>query len=139
MHGFVGGKTLLGCAIAESLRRNGRSIRYVTVAELIRAIRAPWNKRDSRETVDEILQHFMEVDLLVLDEVGLQSGTDNELTQLTEVLDLRYREMKPTLVISNCTREELNMFLGERSVDRLRENGGTSSIGQAEEAIRAEQ
>lgn len=118
------GKTLLACIIAESLRRNERVIRYVTVAELIRAIRAPWNRRDSQETVDEVLNCFRLPDLLVLDEVGVQFGTDGELAQLTEIIDLRYRDVKPTLVVSNCTREELKKFLGERGVDRLRENGG---------------
>jgi nucleoside-diphosphate-sugar epimerase len=32
--------------------------------------------------------------------------------------------MRPTLLASNCTKDELKGFLGDRIVDRLRENGG---------------
>jgi DNA replication protein DnaC len=32
--------------------------------------------------------------------------------------------MKPTVVISNLAKEALGEFIGERSIDRLRENGG---------------
>jgi DNA replication protein DnaC len=117
------GKTHLACAIAKSVAQSGRSTRYFTVQELIRSIRATWQpgRLDSEETV---LRRLREVDLLVLDEVGVQFGTEAERTQLTEVMDMRYRAMKPTLVVSNCTRSELKKYLGERIADRLRENDG---------------
>jgi DNA replication protein DnaC len=117
------GKTHLACAIAKSVAQSGRSTRYFTVQELIRSIRATWQpgRLDSEETV---LRRLRELDLLVLDEVGVQFGTEAERTQLTEVMDMRYRAMKPTLVVSNCTRSELKKYLGERIADRLRENDG---------------
>jgi len=118
------GKTLLSIAIANSLIKIERSVCHVTVGQLIRTIRAPWNDQNSRETVDDVLERFKRFDLLIVDEIGVQFGTDAELVQLAEVIDARYAAMKPTLVISNCTPGELNKFLGDRAVDRLRENGG---------------
>lgn len=110
-------------AIAHGLARRGRSTRYLTVAELIRLIRDTW-QRNSFSTTAEVLRRLRELDLLVLDEVGVQFGTEAELTQLTEVMDVRYRDTKPTLVISNCAIGDLKRYLGDRIVDRLMENGG---------------
>lgn len=100
------GKTHLACAIAKNITQSGRSARYFTVQELIRSIRAAW-RPDSLDSVERVLQRLQEFDLLVLDEVGVQFGTEAESTQLTEVMDLRYRAMKPTLVVSNCSVGEL--------------------------------
>jgi DNA replication protein DnaC len=117
------GKTHLACAIAKSVAQSGRSARYFTVQELIRSIRAAWQP-DRLYSVEQVLQKLQEMDLLVLDEVGVQFGTEAECTQLTEVMDLRYRAMKPTLVVSNCAVGELKNYIGERIADRLRENEG---------------
>jgi DNA replication protein DnaC len=117
------GKTHLACAIAHGLARRGRSTRYLTVAELIRSIRDTW-QRNSFNTTAVVLRRLRELDLLVLDEVGVQFGTEAEITQLTEVMDMRYRDTKPTLVISNCAIGDLKQYLGDRIVDRLMENGG---------------
>jgi DNA replication protein DnaC len=70
------------------------------------------------------MREWRALDLLLLDEVGVQFGSEAEMIQLTEVLDARYSAMKPTLVISNCDRAGLEKFLGVRAVDRLRDNGG---------------
>jgi DNA replication protein DnaC len=117
------GKTHLACAIAKSLAESGRRTRYFTVKELIRSIRATWQE-DAPESEETVLRRLRELDLLVLDEVGVQFCKDAELVQLTEVIDLRYRDVKPTLVVSNYTRDELKKYLGDRIVDRLRDKGG---------------
>ena len=117
------GKTMLGCCIAQSIARSGHAALYITVTELVRWLRSSWGGAagDSESTV---LRKLADLALLVVDEVGVQFGSDAELAQLTEVIDLRYRRMRPTLVISNCAPEELARYLGARGVDRLRENGG---------------
>ena len=62
------------------------------------------------------------LDLLVIDEVGAQAGTHYELSVLHEVLDRRYQLVKPTVVVSNMDAKELGQYIGERALDRLREN-----------------
>ena len=116
------GKTHLSCAIASAVARSGRRVLYTTVADLIRRIRSTWRSGHGDES--EVLQNLQKLGLLIIDEVGLQFGADAEVMQLTEIIDMRYRETKPTLIASNCTVDELPKYLGERSVDRLRENGG---------------
>jgi DNA replication protein DnaC len=131
--GKVGtGKTHLGCGIARAVAQDGWGSRYTTVRDLIRKLRASWENRPIStvcgqsfpESESEVLRKFSNDSLLILDEVGVQSGSDLEVTQLTEVLDLRYRALRPTVIISNCTKDELKRYLGDRTVDLLRENGG---------------
>ena len=67
---------------------------------------------------------LIDLDLLVIDEVGVQSGTENERNILFDIINGRYENMKSTLIITNLDRSQLPDYLGERIVDRLRENGG---------------
>lgn len=94
--------------------------RYITVMDLMRAIRSTW-KRDSEKTETDVLDYFVGLELLVIDEIGVQYGTESEQHILFDVLDLRYREMKPTILITNQDSAGFKTFVGERVFDRLRE------------------
>lgn len=67
---------------------------------------------------------MVEPDLLILDEVGVQHGSDTEKLILFEIINGRYEAARPTIVISNLDAAGLEQFLGERAFDRLREGGG---------------
>lgn len=117
------GKTHLACGMAYALAKDGWRTKYTTVSELIRGIRETW-RPEATATEGELLTRLRELDLLVLDEVGAQFGTEAEKVQLFDVISSRYNAMKPTIVISNLDLDGLKTYLGERAVDRLRENGG---------------
>jgi DNA replication protein DnaC len=93
---------------------------YLTCAGLIRAVRATWS-RDTERTEVEVLRELGTVALLVIDEVGVSSGTDNEQALIFDVLDRRYRDMRPTILLTNQDRGGFKTFVGERVYDRLRE------------------
>jgi DNA replication protein DnaC len=63
--------------------------------------------------------------LLILDEVGVQFGSETEKQILFSLLNGRYKAMLPTLLISNLTRDELAVCIGTRNLDRLQEGAGT--------------
>ena len=71
-----------------------------------------------------MLKTFTDCGLLILDEVGIQAGTENERNILFDVLNTRYADMRPTIVISNLKLVEITNYLGTRIIDRLSENGG---------------
>ena len=93
---------------------------YTTCLDMIRSVRETWRK-DSAHSESEVLQELEEVPLLVLDEIGVQYGTEGEQTILFDVLDRRYRQMRPTILITNQDVPGFKGFLGERTYDRLRE------------------
>lgn len=117
------GKTHLGVAIAnELLLKTSRTAVYRRVGAILQSIRATYD-RSSERTEADILSSLIEPDLLVLDEVGVskEQPSDFELTTLFAVINGRYEQELPTIVISNLAGEELSKAMGERCVDRLRE------------------
>lgn len=114
------GKSHLAAAILQGIipQYNGM---YITCMSLIRAVRNTWRK-DSDVGETEILGTFAKVPLLVIDEIGVQYGTDGEQTILFDVLDRRYRDMMPTILLTNQAKQGFKEFIGDRSFDRLVEN-----------------
>ena len=118
------GKTHLACAIANQVITDGSTARFTTVMQLVRAIRSTW-KRDSEKSEDEVLKAIIDYDLLIIDEIGVQYETESEKLILFDVLNGRYENVKPTILLTNLVGQELNTCIGERNVDRIQEGGGT--------------
>ncbi|WCE92947.1 ATP-binding protein [Acidithiobacillus ferriphilus] len=69
------------------------------------------------------IKAFAAVDLLILDEIGKQHGSDSERVSLFAVLDSRSRDCRPTIVLSNETRAGVESTLGAAAFDRLCHHG----------------
>ena len=119
------GKTHLAAAISKHVCSTGRSSLFTSVMGLTRAVKSTY-RRDAENTEDKIIAGYALPDLLVLDEVGVQFGSDTEKMILFEVLNARYEQMKPSIVLSNLSETEIGDYLGARVVDRLKEGGGVS-------------
>ena len=52
-----------------------------------------------------MLRRFVDYELLILDEVGIQFGTETERLILFQLLNERYTQVKPTILISNLPVE----------------------------------
>jgi DNA replication protein DnaC len=115
------GKSHLAASVMLRVMSDGRIVQYMTCMDMIRSVRGTWRK-ESERTEDDILRELGEkIDLLVIDEIGVQYGTEGEQTVVFDVLDRRYREMRPTILISNAGREQFKAYVGDRVYDRLRE------------------
>ena len=125
MCGGVGtGKTHLACAIShECALRYGLKSMYRTTYDLVLEVKESWGRGAERKE-SQVYRDFLEPDILILDEVGVQFGSDSESIILFHVINKRYNAMKSTIVISNLNIEGVKEYLGERVVDRLRECGG---------------
>lgn len=123
LSGGVGtGKTHLSCAIANKVLEN-YSVYYTTAMRLGRMVKDTYS-RDSERSEGEVIASLVRHDLLIIDEVGMQFGTDAEKMILFEVINGRYENMRPTIVSANMTLDELKSYVGERVIDRMRENDG---------------
>lgn len=124
MSGAVGtGKTLIAAATIQTAIRSGLTAKISTVMGVIRAFRATW-KKDCEYSEADFIRELTRVDILVLDEVGVQYGSDSEKLFVFDVIDGRYRNMLPTIIISNLNIDGIRECIGERCVDRMREDGG---------------
>lgn len=117
------GKTHLATAIAKHVIGRGCSVRFATVQRALREIKETWGREAVLSHADA-MKLYTKPDLLVLDEVGVQFGSDTEKVILFDMLGERYDFVRPTILISNLPRESVSQFLGDRIVDRLREGGG---------------
>ena len=124
--GNVGtGKTHLAVAIGKQvMRKHGASVLFISVQRAIRSIKDTWVK-GSAVSETQAVGVLTFPDLLILDEVGVQHGSEYERQVLFDVLNERYETRKPTLFLSNKTIDEVRAVLGERVMDRLREDGAT--------------
>lgn len=124
---FIGkpgtGKTHLASAIGLAAMDSGHSVMFCTVMRAIRRVKDTWAK-GSAESESQAVAALVFPDLLILDEVGVQFGSDTEKNILFDILNDRYEQRKPCLLLSNLTLPEVKAFLGERVFDRLREDGG---------------
>ena len=117
------GKTHLATAIANAVCHQGRSAVFMSVLQATRVIKDTWGKKDQKEA--DAYKTLVDPDLLILDEVGVQFGSEAEKLILFEILNGRYESVKPTIVISNLSPAEITEFLGERVISRLKEGGGS--------------
>lgn len=117
------GKTHLACSIANLIIRNGRTAVFMNVIKAIRQVKETWSKESDKKE-QEAINWFLNPDLLILDEIGVQFGSESEKIILFEILNERYLNMKPTILISNLNPVALQEFISERVMDRMRENGG---------------
>lgn len=129
---FVGkpgtGKTHLAAAIGlQVMRRQNRTVLFTTVMRAIRRVKDTWVK-GCEESESQAIATLVSPDLLILDEVGVQFGSDFERNILFDVLNERYEKRRPTILMSNLPVAEVSAYLGERVIDRIREDGGARIV-----------
>lgn len=117
------GKTHLACSVIFEVTRHCHSAYFTTVADFSRAIRATYSPA-AKETEGDVLDRFAGYAFLAIDEVGSSSGSDHEKQALFDLINRRYNAVRPTMLLTNLSLEEVREFLGARIMDRLREGGG---------------
>ncbi|MCW6607256.1 ATP-binding protein [Yersinia ruckeri] len=118
------GKNHLALAIAKYvICEHQDSVLFTTALRVARNFKSTWSKT-AIMTEAEVIATYTAPDLLIIDEVGVQFGSDSEKMILFEIINTRYEKMRPTILISNLTREELVTFIGERVLDRMSDGGG---------------
>lgn len=124
---FIGlpgtGKTHLAIGIALQVMTEGKTAMFATVMRAIRTVKDTWRKGAEQSETDAI-QALVFPDLLILDEIGIQFGSEAEKLLLFDVLNERYERRRASILLSNLTAKEVSGYLGERIMDRLREDGG---------------
>lgn len=118
------GKTHLAVAIANQImRETDATAIYRTVGGILQHVKGSYD-RDSGYSEKEAFDSYRKTSLLVIDEVGATKPTEFELATLFNIINSRYENLKPTVIISNLPPKELPAALGDRCVDRMREGGG---------------
>jgi DNA replication protein DnaC len=98
------GKTLLACTILnELIIRYGIDCKYAKISkDFLSALRDTYQKdSESYGQEKDIEKEFAEVDVLVIDDFGVQKDTEWANAKLYDLIDTRYEKEKLTLLTSN--------------------------------------
>lgn len=134
--GNVGcGKTHLATAIVRTVVADRCRALIIPASDIISLARASMVP-GSGYTDRDVILHLGGLELLVIDEVGCQKGSEYELGLLHAIIDRRYQAVLPTVLVSNLGPESLKSYIGGRALDRLRQNGG-QAVGFTWSSMRA--
>nr|WP_230585924.1 ATP-binding protein [Xenorhabdus bovienii] len=118
------GKNHLAIAIGKHvIQEHQSSVKFTSAIKIARDFKSTWTKGSSL-TESDVIDRYSTPDLLIIDEIGVQFGSDAEKIILFEIINNRYESMKPTILLSNLPKDELSEFIGERVLDRMNDGGG---------------
>ncbi|ROR94288.1 replicative DNA helicase loader DnaC [Raoultella ornithinolytica] len=112
------GKNHLAAAICNELLLRGKSVLIITVADIMSAMKDTFGNREISE--EQLLNDLSRVDLLVIDEIGMQTESRYEKVIINQIVDRRSSSKRPTGMLTNSNMDEMNKLLGERVMDRMR-------------------
>ena len=119
------GKSHLAYAIAKAIKQQGYSVAFMHIPMLMERIKATYN-RNATETTDELVQLLSSIDLLVLDDVGVEN-TEHTLNKLFSIVDNRVG--KNNIFTTNFSDKELNQNMNwQRINSRMKQNARTVRV-----------
>lgn len=113
------GKNHLASAIGNYLILHGKSILIVTVADLMSNMKGTFSG-SSNITEENLLHNLSSVDLLMIDEIGMQTESRYEKVIINQIVDRRSSSKRSTGMLSNLDHKGMKNLLGERVIDRMR-------------------
>lgn len=121
MGGSRCGKTHLACAVAESVMADHTAV-VVKLSTILVECREVY--RNEHLTDREVLNRYIEPDLLIIDEVGEDETGSAEYRQhkIGYIIDERVENLRPTVVVGNVNDKGLEDYLGFRTYNRLVEH-----------------
>ena len=100
--GGVGtGKSYFAGCIANALMEQEIAVRMTNFALILNDLTASFEDRN------EYITHLCRAPLLILDDFGMERGTEYGLEQVYSVIDSRYRSRKPLIVTTNIPLQDL--------------------------------
>jgi DNA replication protein DnaC len=126
------GKTHLSAALSYYLIENYQTkVLYTKAFDVLREVKETYNKKAAM-TFSDVQKKHAQVELLIIDEVGVQFGTETEKQILFEIINERYENLRPTILVTNLSLTNLKEFAGDRVIDRMKENEGKIIIFSGE-------
>lgn len=119
------GKTHLGFACCRESVTQGKSQTFITAFDYIQKVKNEFNNGRT----GEVFKQYARYGFLVIDEIDKRYGSSTEFLEINRLINARYSEMLPTLLLSNAKDiQEIQELLGTAVIDRLTEGGAIIPI-----------
>lgn len=117
------GKNHLAAAICNCLIENGKIVLCITIPDLMMKFRSTYSQK-TKISEEQFLNEICHVDLLILDEIGVQHrNSENTDILINQIVDRRTSNKKPIGMLTNLNYEEMIDTLGQRVIDRMMMDG----------------
>ena len=118
LYGDVGtGKTYLAACIANTLLNQGVSVKWLTVMQIVER-----SCFYSKSEYAEYIRSITAPDLLIIDDLGTERGTDFALERVHSLVDTRISANKPMIVTTNIDITDMGNCVDlkkKRTFDRI--------------------
>lgn len=112
------GKNHLAYAIGKAAVEAGLSIEAKPFLHIMQEIKQTWAFKNMTER--QLIDYYVDVDLLILEEIGVSFNSDTERIYLFDLLDNRYKLQQPTIIITNFSDDEFFNFVDFDGKERLK-------------------
>ena len=112
------GKTFLSSCIAKELMDSGKTVVYLNAPRLFMLYE---NYRFNRLEDDSIINDIYSADLLIIDDLGTEAQTKNNISFLFDLLSERLANNRKILINTNYNMNELTQMYSSRFTSRLYE------------------
>ena len=109
------GKTSLAISIIKKVIEDGNTAIFTSMADIAYAVKETFNN-DGR-TEHMVLQDFIDIDLLIIDECGVNFNEFNK-EKLFYIINKRFEKCNPTIIITN-TLDDFEERIGSRVFSRM--------------------
>ena len=118
--GDVGtGKTTLAMLVSKAAAEAGRTVAVYSLPRLLARIRRTYDAEAGEDSYLQFFERLTSVELLHVDDLGVEKRTDWVLEQLYAIVDERYQAQRSMVVTTNLDQAELEQQIGPRTVSRL--------------------
>lgn len=119
---LVCGKTFMSNCIAQELLKIGKTVLYQTAPVLLESV-IDYKMSKQKNTTDNVYQSVLNVDLLIIDDLGTESLNSMKLSELftilnTRILNLNHKVTK-TIISTNLNIKDIFTSYEERIGSRI--------------------
>ena len=118
----VYGKTFMSNCIAQELLQSGKTVLYQTAPVLLESV-IDYKMSKQKETLDNIYQNVLNVDLLIIDDLGTESLNSMKLSELFTILNTRIlnlnQKITKTIISTNLNIKDIFNSYEERIGSRI--------------------
>lgn len=105
------GKTYLACALGHTACLKGHTVKYYRLSRLL--LELTQAKADG--SYSKALQHLAKLDVIILDDWGLEPLTSAQRHDLMEIMDDRHNQTS-TILISQLPTDQWHHFIGDNTL-----------------------
>jgi DNA replication protein DnaC len=113
------GKTHLSLAIAREVINKGYGVIYGSTQNMVSKMEKEKFRNFREENENESEHHFIDCDLLIVDDLGTEYSTAFSNAAIYNVINSRIMMNKPTIISTNLSMRELEKNYTQRMVSRI--------------------